>query len=110
MEFQSPSGDSLFSDPLAEKNFSIEQVDCFNPLAGIRCFLTELVSQVTKSQRDSFQSPSGDSLFSDICLTWRNRSVEDSSHRFNPLAGIRCFLTISKWAGASQARGSVSIP
>ena len=38
--FQSPSGDSLFSDILNGKIIFAIQCDSFNPLAGIRCFLT----------------------------------------------------------------------
>ena len=38
----------------------------FNPLAGIRCFLTDLRPLVTHTPPlAGFQSPSGDSLFSD---------------------------------------------
>ena len=37
-----------------------------------------------------FQSPSGDSLFSDTQEGW---SLANTGTRFNPLAGIRCFLT-----------------
>ena len=39
--------------------------DCFNPLAGIRCFLTENNRRWTQPVHQRFQSPSGDSLFSD---------------------------------------------
>ena len=39
--FQSPSGDSLFSDPnLMHLYLQDNQLSGFNPLAGIRCFLT----------------------------------------------------------------------
>ena len=61
----------------------------FNPLAGIRCFLTEWTSMLNEPPK-AFQSPSGDSLFSD------NETKNDAHKRcarFNPLAGIRCFLT-----------------
>ena len=37
---------------------------CFNPLAGIRCFLTMVLGPVLQILYP-FQSPSGDSLFSD---------------------------------------------
>ena len=40
----------------------------FNPLAGIRCFLTVLVDSMTSYHLTEFQSPSGDSLFSDQIL------------------------------------------
>ena len=39
---------------------------CFNPLAGIRCFLTALIWGMANSRMRAFQSPSGDSLFSDV--------------------------------------------
>ena len=48
----------------------VEDMDCifftprFNPLAGIRCFLTPGASP-RQPKRRQFQSPSGDSLFSD---------------------------------------------
>ena len=37
--FQSPSGDSLFSDEIPQNIWRLQNL-CFNPLAGIRCFLT----------------------------------------------------------------------
>ena len=37
----------------------------FNPLAGIRCFLTHPQPEQVIDDLDMFQSPSGDSLFSD---------------------------------------------
>ena len=67
-KFQSPSGDSLFSDVTSAQTFLDPQTPLekrFNPLAGIRCFLTHRASQVLKDHRVGF----------------------------NPLAGIRCFLT-----------------
>ena len=92
----------------------------FNPLAGIRCFLTlfrhgpiEATIWVFQSPsgdslfsdrdgvvrqshcRYGFQSPSGDSLFSDLSAQeHRRHSGERLDIGFNPLAGIRCFLTI----------------
>ena len=45
----------------------MELLQGFNPLAGIRCFLTDFVKfSHTKKLYNSFQSPSGDSLFSDV--------------------------------------------
>ena len=38
-----------------------------------------------------FQSPSGDSLFSDATNAF---SAATNAAGFNPLAGIRCFLTL----------------
>ena len=38
----------------------------FNPLAGIRCFLTYIGGNAGRHRYRVFQSPSGDSLFSDI--------------------------------------------
>ena len=64
--FQSPSGDSLFSDRCQGTSQQKVLEMCFNPLAGIRCFLT-----------------GGRAALS--CLAKKNC--------FNPLAGIRCFLT-----------------
>ena len=69
MEFQSPCGDSLFSDRSDTiVNMWVGIVTkSFNPLAGIRCFLTRLGRAGT--------------------------DYTDGRVRFNPLAGIRCFLT-----------------
>ena len=89
---------------------------CFNPLAGIRCFLTEPLSTASASSTLSFnplagircfltcvwllddgtyavefQSPCGDSLFSDTVGCHCDYAGQIRS--FNPLAGIRCFLT-----------------
>ena len=65
----------------------------FNPLAGIRCFLTLLGNTKIDYDKELFQSPSGDSLFSDQNDVLYLQS--SSLPRFNPLAGIRCFLTVS---------------
>ena len=61
----------------------------FNPLAGIRCFLTTLY-RVTDSV-DSwyrFQSPSGDSLFSDVTQLF---SVHLSEFKFQSPSGDSLF-------------------
>ena len=91
----------------------------FNPLTGIRCFLTwwQIQTDSNLKHPPRFQSPHGDSLFSDLhpktnwhskggrgfnplmgirCfLTWSTQRVASIRHRlgFNPLTGIRCFLT-----------------
>ena len=71
MKFQSPSGDSLFSDkslPLFFFGVTLALVrGGFNLLSGIRYFLTHPIT---------------------ISTIWLNWIVS-----FNPLAGIRCFLT-----------------
>ena len=55
-----------------------------------------------------FQSPSGDSLFSDVA---RGRLMRNSDKCFNPLAGIRCFLTIEEHEAIAKGYfRSVSIP
>ena len=91
--FQSPSGDSLFSDSGTDCSDAGEQPTRFNPLAGIRCFLTS--SSIFANRSTVFQSPSGDSLFSDPHPLDEALYLRESgfTHRFNPLAGIRCFLT-----------------
>ena len=43
----------------------IHSSGCFNPLAGIRCFLTLILCDARMQFLELFQSPSGDSLFSD---------------------------------------------
>ena len=65
-EFQSPSGDSLFSDEHSINCNGCCHFPRFNPLAGIRCFLTER----------------------------KKRETGTGGYCFNPLAGIRCFLTL----------------
>ena len=62
----------------------------FNPLAGIRCFLTNSLHREDLRRAQSFQSPCGDSLFSDVSHLAKQCQLQ---MRFNPLAGIRCFLT-----------------
>ena len=65
--FQSPCGDSLFSDLyVCNKTKAGKTWKGFNPLAGIRCFLTKIKEK--KNEKNFY-----------FC--------------FNPLAGIRCFLT-----------------
>ena len=82
IQFQSPSGDSLFSD--------------------ITRFLPD------RADRIAFQSPSGDSLFSD----GPHRTIDQQTGEicFNPLAGIRCFLTVALQSGEVQTLSKVSIP
>ena len=44
----------------------VPSANCFNPLAGIRCFLTQKqLRRCDQPPHPRFQSPSGDSLFSD---------------------------------------------
>ncbi len=87
--FQSPCGDSLFSDLKDDELMKSEQETGFNPLAGIRCFLTHGAMRFTKRRGADavFQSPCGDSLFSDCPKS--KASTKPSKHCFNPLAGIR---------------------
>ena len=61
--FQSPRGDSFFSDLLMPQT-SVKCGSCFNPLAGIRSFLTDSTGQLFHKETE-FQSPRGDSFFSD---------------------------------------------
>ena len=87
--FQSPSGDSLFSDPW-ETYCSIYRRQAFQSPSGDSLFSDPLHQRDVPWFRGSaFQSPSGDSLFSDTMEF--ESTVRDES--FNPLAGIRCFLT-----------------
>ena len=53
-----------------------------------------------------FQSPHGDSLFSDLLIA-------DEAHHasgFNPLTGIRCFLTVGYTTSIEIDGFNVSIP
>ena len=61
----------------------------FNPLTGIRSFLTHRKSHQTP-KKNKFQSPHGDSFFSDAEIKTAYETEADS---FNPLTGIRSFLT-----------------
>ena len=86
--FQSPSGDSLFSDRMGHTN----------------------EAEATAAAEEWFQSPSGDSLFSDSI-----KSIFESLGNvfsFNPLAGIRCFLTGPRRVNIGYGAGlvKVSIP
>ena len=54
-----------------------------------------------------FQSPSGDSLFSD---EWNVGGKPVVYEGFNPLAGIRCFLTTIWGVTVQDAQKYVSIP
>ena len=49
-------------------------MNSFNPLAGIRCFLTSTIDTCHQLSVGRFQSPCGDSLFSD-CLNSRGFGV-----------------------------------
>ena len=77
--FQSPGGDSLFSDYYFHNGL--------HPAGW-------------------FQSPGGDSLFSDFAIV---KEKDCDLLGFNPLAGIRCFLTSSLWA-TQPGVITVSIP
>jgi len=63
--FQSPGGDSLFSDRSQGTESPSTSPTNFNPLAGIRCFLTWKLYEGWGDPTEGFQSPGGDSLFSD---------------------------------------------
>ena len=62
----------------------------FNPLAGIRCIQTWGLVLATMLALLGFQSPGGDSLYSDsgAATLWGCQLAS-----FNPLAGIRCIQT-----------------
>ena len=136
--FQSPCGDSLFSDETIQPHEFLNERGSFNPLAGIRCFLTRrparggwrgaysttsfnplagircflTVCNKTRAGKtwkvQMFQSPSGDSLFSDVPFALL---FDDTPHTgFNPLAGIRCFLTHDRGVSQQFNRHGVSIP
>ena len=66
--------------------------ECFNPLAGIRCFLTRNDHMITLAEvkRISFNPLAGIRCFLTVLTVECLQSVSKS---FNPLAGIRCFLT-----------------
>ena len=63
----------------------------FNPLAGIRCFLT-FEQRLRENWADnSFNPLAGIRCF--LTVTVVMRLASSAGHGFNPLAGIRCFLT-----------------
>ena len=104
-EFQSPGGDSLYSDGglalLAASGFL-----GFNPLAGIRCI------QTCPDRRSSWRRLPvsipwrGFVVFRLIALLDRDFTLEDG---FNPLAGIRCIQTQARWMAVDR-NDHVSIP
>ena len=63
----------------------------FNPLTGIRCFLTQMLKAKTVDEELGFNPLTGIRCF----LTPGRRSGIGywTDARFNPLTGIRCFLT-----------------
>jgi len=79
--FQSPHGDSFFSD-LSVRPVPPSPSARFNPLTGIRSFLT---------------------------YTYPLRK-RDRCTRFNPLTGIRSFLTVNQGNFASLAQGLFQSP
>ena len=90
--FQSPHGDSFYSDTYAEQRIPL-LLQSFNPLTGIRSILTRRVIELMEYHSGEFQSPHGDSFYSDFLhdAIRKQRVVA----RFNPLTGIRSFLTVS---------------
>ena len=66
-------------------------VACFNPLAGIRCFLTSPTMPKADSNDTSFNPLAGIRCFLTDMILVREKVLFVMG--FNPLAGIRCFLT-----------------
>ena len=82
----------------------------FNPLTGIRSFLTVDPSGHYINKEGTFQSPHGDSFFSDFSRTF-SISITQEPYRFNPLTGIRSFLTMRVWSDdVGVGYSCVSIP
>ena len=71
----------------------IEKLLRFNPLTGIRSFLTHSTTGAGTTYTDArtFQSPHGDSFLSDY--TNQTITTRRDEMSFNPLTGIRSFLT-----------------
>ena len=91
--FQSPHGDSFFSDTGEVRGETLQAESGFNPLTGIRSFLTVNVWLAWGVLLALFQSPHGDSFFSDNRKDVISQAIMDDG--FNPLTGIRSFLTQS---------------
>ena len=88
--FQSPCGDSLFSDH-PRQGIAIIQKQKFQSPCGDSLFSDHKQNKNSSGNMTNlFQSPCGDSLFSDDELI---KSQLLTCEGFNPLAGIRCFLT-----------------
>ena len=105
--FQSPSGDSLFSDATNQLAGSLPDELGFNPLAGIRCFLTNHGERAERHDIECFNPLAGIRCF----LTYhRCRRSLPRFQRFNPLAGIRCFLTLKGFEKQYPRGHKVSIP
>ena len=62
----------------------------FNPLAGIRCFLTMYNKPGDRELVMSFNPLAGIRCFLTCCP---DSFLDSFVYCFNPLAGIRCFLT-----------------
>ena len=93
--FQSPSGDSLFSDPhQAPQQNQAWRLRRFQSPSGDSLFSDVSAGVTTTAPPKRFQSPSGDSLFSDLFVL--RKILDNTLEGFNPLAGIRCFLTPSR--------------
>ena len=90
--FQSPHGDSFLSDGTMRPKWEKVYVEGFNPLTGIRSFLTPSTRHGPRRGSQWFQSPHGDSFLSDQRVEV-NRTLQHTMERFNPLTGIRSFLT-----------------
>ena len=80
----------------------------FNPLAGIRCFLTPVkgAGDVAVKRGPSFNPLAGIRCF---LTSAHQRSGNGGRVCFNPLAGIRCFLTMLDGEYADEV-ADVSIP
>ena len=81
----------------------------FNPLTGIRSFLTNNVWMFGDELTPEFQSPHGDSFFSDAAILALIVWLVRNEFRFNPLTGIRSFLT-QRNSRQPQRNSRVSIP
>ena len=66
--------------------------DGFNPLAGIRCFLTCGAWETDEEYLQRFNPLAGIRCF--LTLRVGEIDIDIDYECFNPLAGIRCFLTV----------------
>ena len=103
--FQSPGGDSLYSDVTRMRGTGFGTVS-FNPLAGIRCIQTMYTTLYTSTEHFGFNPLAGIRCIQTVVI---NSSSQNASVCFNPLAGIRCIQTPQSVEGC-QGWIRVSIP
>ena len=95
--FQSPHGDSFFSDLSIERITLDENGFKFQSPRGDSFFSDIYNIERGYTQIPMFQSPHGDSFFSNSAPPAASDALPSSYSRFNPLTGTRSFLTVESY-------------